>query len=210
MKQRGYFYYDIISPYAYLFLKMRGVLEKRLDLIPVPIFFPGLLRIQDNRGPAEVPEKRAHTYTFCVWKAKQLNIPFRFPKRHPFASAAAQRLLLEKNADFNMIDRAFDFVWGQGGDPELDWDKFCKAIHLPEDTPKPQDEIIKQALIKATEDAANHGIFGVPSIRINRQVFWGCDSIDWILEFLDKPDLFSEPAYRDALMTINPLLNKAR
>ena len=52
MKLKAYFYYDIISPYAYLLLKSRKILEDKLELIPVPIFFPGLLRLQDNRGPA--------------------------------------------------------------------------------------------------------------------------------------------------------------
>jgi 2-hydroxychromene-2-carboxylate isomerase len=52
-KTEGFFYYDIISPFTYLFLRQREVLAKRLNLIPKPIFFPGLLRLQDNRGPAE-------------------------------------------------------------------------------------------------------------------------------------------------------------
>lgn len=208
MKLKAYFYYDIISPYAYLFLKSRKILEDKLELIPVPIFFPGLLRLQDNRGPAEVPEKRIYTYQFCVWKAQKLNLPFQFPKRHPFASAPVQRLLLQNNADLAMLDKAFDFVWGQGHDPELEWEEFCVAIGLPKNTPKPQDETIKKALIESTQTAANHGVFGVPSIRIDQQIFWGVDSIDWILEYLTKPEMFSEKEYQAVHSIINPLIEK--
>lgn len=208
MKPKAYFYYDIISPYVYFFLKSRKVLEEKLELIPIPIFFPGLLRLQDNRGPAEVAEKRIHTYQFCVWKAQQLKLPFQFPNRHPFASAPAQRLLLQNKADLAMLDKAFDFVWGQGHDPELEWKDFCEAIGLPKNTPKPQDEQIKKALIDTTQTAANHGVFGVPSIRINEQVFWGNDSIDWALEYLNKPEMFSEKEFQKARSVINPLLDK--
>ncbi len=208
MKPKAYFYYDIISPYVYFFLKSRKVLEEKLELIPIPIFFPGLLRLQDNRGPAEVAEKRIHTYQFCVWKAQQLKLPFQFPNRHPFASAPAQRLLLQNKADLAMLDKAFDFVWGQGHDPELEWEDFCEAIGLPKNTPKPQDEQIKKALIDTTQTAANHGVFGVPSIRINEQVFWGNDSIDWALEYLNKPEMFSEKEFQRARSVINPLLDK--
>jgi 2-hydroxychromene-2-carboxylate isomerase len=208
MKPKAYFYYDIISPYVYFFLKSRKVLEEKLELIPIPIFFPGLLRLQDNRGPAEVAEKRIHTYQFCVWKAQQLKLPFQFPNRHPFASAPAQRLLLQNKADLAMLDKAFDFVWGQGHDPELEWEGFCEAIGLPKNTPKPQDEQIKKALIDTTQTAANHGVFGVPSLRINEQVFWGNDSIDWALEYLNKPEMFSEKEFQRARSVINPLLDK--
>ncbi len=208
MKTKAYFYYDIISPYAYLFLKSRKVLEEKLELIPTPIFFPGLLRLQDNRGPAEVPEKRIHTYQFCVWKARKLNLPFQFPKRHPFASAPAQRLLLQHNADLAMLDKAFDIVWGQGHDPEIEWAGFCEAIGLPANTPKPADDNIKKALIQSTQNAADHAVFGVPSIRIDQQVFWGLDTIDWILEYLNKPDMFSEKEFQHARSVINPLMEK--
>lgn len=208
MKTKAYFYYDIISPYSYFFLKLRKCLEDKLELIPTPIFFPGLLRLQDNRGPAEVTEKRIHTYQFCIWKAQKLNLPFQFPKRHPFASAPAQRLLLQHQADFAMLDKAFNFVWEHGRDPELDWEGFCMAIGLPKNTPKPADENIKNELIQSTQNAANLGVFGVPSVRINQQVFWGVDAIDWILEYLDKPSMFDEKEYQNARLTINPLLDK--
>ena len=210
MKTTAQFYYDIISPYAYLFTKMRQPLEDRLNLEPVPIFFPGLLRAQNNVGPAEVPEKRIHTYTFCVWKARQLGIPFQFPKRHPFSSVAAMRLLYEQKANWDMVDRAFEFVWKDGGDPETHWLDFCVALGLPASTDKPQSDEIKQGLTTNTQQAAKQGVFGVPAIVVNGRPFWGCDSIDWILEFLDHPGLFDEPAFKNAIATHNPLLDKVK
>ena len=208
MKIKVNFYYDLISPYCYFFLKSRKVLEDRLELIPAPIFLPRLFRLQNNRGPAEVPEKRAHTYQFCVWKAQQLKVPFRFPPRYPFASAAAQRLLLLHSADMALLDKAFDFVWAQGHDPELEWPSFCETIGLPANTPKPAGEEIKKSLSELTEKAAQEGVFGVPSIKVNQHVFWGLDTIDWILQYLDKPGMFDEPEYQNAMLTINPLLEK--
>jgi hypothetical protein len=63
-------------------------------------------------------------------------------------------------------------------------------------------------LIEATQTAANHGVFGVPSLRINQQIFWGVDSIDWVLEYLNKPDMFSEKEFQKTESIINPLLEK--
>ncbi|ETV73634.1 hypothetical protein H257_11741 [Aphanomyces astaci] len=205
MKPVGRFYYDIISPFGYLFLKMRAPLEKKLTLKPVPIFLPGLLRAQSNIGPAEVDVKRAYTYATVVWKAKSLGVPLTFPRRHPFASASAQRLLLSLNADMATVDRAFAFVWADGNDPETQWEDFCAALDLPRTTPKPEDKAIKQALIQNTADAATAGVFGVPTVEVNGHVFWGCDHFDWLVEYLDHPDMFQDSAYSRALATENPL-----
>ena len=114
-------------------------------------------------------------------------------------------MLLQIGADLETLDRAFDFVWGNGNDPELQWEAFCVAIGLGQSTPKPNDENVKQALIDSTQTASEQGVFGVPSLRIDSQVFWGSDSIDWILAYLDNPSMFDEPAFKKALLTINPL-----
>ena len=208
MKADAYFYYDLISPFSYFFLKSRKVFEKKLEIIPIPIFVAGMFKIQNNRGPAEVPEKRVYTYQFCVWKAQKLIVPFKFPPRHPFSSVSAQRLLLQNQANLSMLDKAFDFVWALGRDPEIEWEAFCLAIGLPGNTPKPLDDDVKQALIQSTEIAAQNGVFGVPSLRINNQVFWGHDSIEWILDFLENPSMFSEVPYQDALLIKNPLMER--
>jgi len=93
------FYYDIISPFAYLYIKQRKRLEEKLDITPVPILLGGLFRATDNRGPGEIAAKRPHTYQFCVWQAEKLGIPFRFPDHHPFMTVAPQRLLVQEKAN---------------------------------------------------------------------------------------------------------------
>ena len=72
---KGRFYYDIISPFSYFYIKQRHRLEKRIDIQPVPILLGGLLRATDNRGPGEVEAKRPHTYQYCVWLAEKVKIP---------------------------------------------------------------------------------------------------------------------------------------
>lgn len=206
MKTTAYFYYDIISPFSYFFIKSIRRLEDKLDLMARPIFLPGLLRLQNNRGPAEVAEKRIYTYQYCVWRAKQLGLPFRIPSRHPFASAPAQRLLLQMDASLGVVESAFDFVWAKGNDPETHWSEFCVATGLSAQTPKPTDPAIKQALTDATQNACDAGVFGVPSIKINERVFWGSESIDWILEYLQNPDMFKASEYTQILNVTNPLL----
>ena len=189
------FYYDIISPFAYLYIKQRHRLESILDIKPVPILLGGLLRSTDNKGPGEIAAKRPHTYQFCVWQAEKLGIPFRFPEHHPFMTVAAQRLLTQEKADWPMLERAFDYVWVEGKDPNLAWSEFCSYLGLPEDTQRPENPDVKAQLIANTTKAKQDGAFGIPALIVNQHCFWGVDTIDWTLDYLARPEMFEESSY---------------
>lgn len=194
-KTPAIFYYDIVSPFAYLYVKQRQRLEGKLDIKPVPILLGGLLRATENKGPGEVAAKRPHTYQFCVWQAEKLDIPFRFPEHHPFMTIAAQRLLVEKDADWSMVERAFDYVWVEGKDPNLSWPEFCVYLGLPADTSKPENPEVKAKLITNTNQAKADGAFGVPALIVNQHCFWGIDTIDWVIDYLARPGMFKEASY---------------
>ena len=77
-------YFDVISPFAYLALREIEDLTKSVTIAYRPILFAGLLQHWKHLGPAEIPPKRIHTYRLCVFEAQRRGIPFRFPPAHPF------------------------------------------------------------------------------------------------------------------------------
>ena len=194
----GTFYYDIISPFSYFYVKQRHRLDTRVHIQPVPILLGGLFRATDNRGPGEVEAKRPHTYQYCVWLADKLGLPFQFPDHHPFLTVAAQRLLAQQDAQWEMVERAFEYVWVEGKDPNLSWSEFCQYLGLAADTPKPDAPETKAKLIANTEQAKADGAFGVPTLVIHGHAFWGVDTINWALDYLDRPKMFEEAAYQHA------------
>ena len=194
----GTFYYDIISPFSYFYIKQRHRLDGRVDIHPVPILLGGLFRATDNRGPGEIQAKRPHTYQYCVWLAEKLGLPFQFPQHHPFLTVAAQRLLVQQDAEWEMVERAFEYVWVEGKDPNLAWPEFCQYLGLAPNTPIPNSPEIKAKLISNTEKARADGAFGVPTLVIDTHAFWGVDTIDWALDYLDRPKMFEESAYQHA------------
>ncbi|OQR98110.1 DSBA oxidoreductase [Achlya hypogyna] len=208
MKPPATLYYDIISPFSHILLQTRGPLERKLHLQPVPVFLPGLLRAQKNIGPAEIPSKRAFSYASMVWKTQKLGVPFKFPPAHPFSPLAPMRLLAQIDADLHTLDKAFSFVFADGRDPNDEWADFCAAIGLPRTTPKPSDDAAKAKLTNFTDDAVQRGVFGVPTIEFRDRLFFGADSIDMLLDFVDRPEMFDEPAFQAALATKNPLVPK--
>jgi 2-hydroxychromene-2-carboxylate isomerase len=77
-------YFDFISPFAYLhWPKVKAAMSERA-IMPVPILFAAVLDTRGQKGPAEIPSKREFTYRHVLWQARQAGVPLRFPPTHPF------------------------------------------------------------------------------------------------------------------------------
>ena len=193
-------YFDIVSPYAYLHLKRFGELHPALDIERVPVLFAGLLKHWDNKGPGELAPKRLHTYRSCIWTASQLGIPFRLPPRHPFNPLHAQHLLVALGTPRAAVEAAYDFVWSEGRDVGDEWPLFCERMGVGVDAATaliaaPQ---VKQQLMDNTAQAAAQGVFGVPTLEFRGQCFWGSDAIAWANAFIDQPQMFDSGEMRRA------------
>lgn len=188
-------YFDVVSPFAYLQWKSRARLEGRLRLRPVPIVLGALLSHWGQKGPAEIAPKRLHTYRMCQWRAAELGVPFRFPPAHPFNPIAALRLILALDSREDVVDAVFDAAFGDGRDVSaidvleeigqgLGVSDVAGLIGTPE---------VKQRLRENTESAQACGVFGVPTVALRGELFWGEDATGMLLAFLDNPDLFKSP-----------------
>lgn len=185
-------YFDVVSPFAYLQWKSRARLEGRLRLRPVPIVLGALLSHWGQKGPAEIAPKRLHTYRMCQWRAAELGVPFRFPPAHPFNPIAALRLIVALDSREDAVDAVFDAAFGDGRDISaidvleeigqgLGVSDVAGLIGTPE---------VKQRLRENTESAQACGVFGVPTVALRGELFWGEDATGMLLAFLDNPDLF--------------------
>ena len=197
-RQPARFYFDVISPYAALAFGQLPALEKQLEFEFVPVLFAGLLKHWSMKGPAELPAKRVHTYRHCVWLARRLGVPFRMPPRHPFNPLAALRLLIARGLQRDDLERMFAFIWQEGRDPEHEMDALAERLGEPDwraTTARPE---VKSALVASTEAAATAGLWGVPTIELRGEFFWGVDTLDWVHAFLADPDLLAGEDFRRA------------
>ena len=194
-------YFDVVSPFAYLHFHTLRPLRDCIEIQPVPVLFAGLLKHWGTKGPAEVPPKRLHTYQYCVWAASQLGVPFHMPARHPFNPLAAQRLLVAVGATDEMAGKAFTFVYGEGRDPELELNAFGERLGVADPLQRTADPQVKQQLLANTQAAAARGVFGVPTLAVGGHLFWGSDTVGWSRAFLDDPALFERAEYQAAANT---------
>jgi 2-hydroxychromene-2-carboxylate isomerase len=196
--EKARWYFDLVSPFSYLHFHGLQRLRDRLEIEPVPVLFAGLLKHWGTKGPAEVPPKRLHTYQYCVWAASRRGLPFCMPARHPFNPLAAQRLLVALGATDPVVLAAFDFVYGEGRDPEREFSALGERLGAPDSASLAAAPEVKQQLMVNTQRAIGSGVFGVSTLVLRDRLFWGSDTVDWALQFLDEPDLFEQPAYEAA------------
>ncbi|MAA90395.1 MAG: 2-hydroxychromene-2-carboxylate isomerase [Deltaproteobacteria bacterium] len=192
--KKAKWYFDFISPYAYLQNVQLKEFSQNLEIERKPLVFAGILKHWGNKGPVEISSKRVFTYRQIQWIAERRNIPFRFPERHPFNPVPLLRLCLAAGSTREAVDAIFNCVWAQGlaGDQPEKWKIFCEAVSLTEEEAnlKISDPDIKTELRTNGEEALEAGVFGVPTMLVDGQLFWGSDSCEMLQDFLENPDLF--------------------
>lgn len=171
-------YFDYISPYAYLQSTVIDTLKPGQPVECVPVLFAGLLDHWGNVGPAEIDPKRDWTFRHVTWLAQRDNIPFALPPHHPFNPLPLLRLGIALGNDIDIVKRLFRFVWAEGLVPQQS-EAFAKLMdELGANDAMLQDSKVKDALKTNGQLAIERGVFGVPSIEVNDELFWGYDGTD--------------------------------
>jgi 2-hydroxychromene-2-carboxylate isomerase len=208
-------YVDPISPYVWLALSaIERVEAAGAQLRIEPVLFAGLLNHHGQKGPAEIPAKRAYTFRDVMRQAALQGLPFRGPPGHPFNPLLPLRMMtaLEDQAARRRLLVAFvRACWEQGEDISspacaVEVANACaldgQALVTSAATPA-----VKQALAGATESAIAAGVFGVPTFRHGDALFWGGDRVDALIghlqggaideaalaDFLARPPLAQRP-----------------
>ena len=194
MKPRWYF--DFVSPFSYLhWQKMRPLVEAgRVEA--VPIVFGAVLHALQIRGPAEIPKKREFIYRQALWQARRDGVPLAFPPAHPFNPLAALRLCVAAGSTAQAIGAIFDAIWREGralDTPEL-LAGVAGTLGIADPVATLADPAVKDRLRANTDAALAAGVFGVPTLAIDGELFWGNDSHELMQAVLDDPGLLHDGA----------------
>lgn len=189
------FYFDFMSPYAYLAFQRLPALAARYShsVIYKPVELGVLKLAAGNTGPPtrEMPLKLAYAMTDIGRWAQRYGAPFSV---RPGMSLDSD--LLNKGT-FYAIDRdeaeayiraawAATYGHGQSMNDEaviasvagtLGWDSGEFREYLSSD-------VAKQRYAAGMDEARRNGIFGVPTMRLGKQLWWGNDRLDFVEEQL--------------------------
>ena len=194
-------YFDVISPFAYLHWPRVRELARAHPVEFRPLLFAGLLDANAHKGPAEIEAKRRFTYRHVLWLARQQGVPLRFPPAHPFNPLPTLRAIVAAGSTEPAIEAAFDWIWRQGraGDSAEAIAPLLETLGVAPESLASAD--VKAQLRANFDLALSEGVFGVPTLSIDGELFWGQDAHDFALASLADPGLLARDDFRgvDAL-----------
>lgn len=180
-------YFDFISPFAYL--QWRRLRRDHADvaLNPKPLLFAAILNHVGQLGPAEIPQKRRHTYRIVLWQARQAGVPLVFPPAHPFNPLPALRLCLAAPDRMRAIDAIFAHIWERGrqADSIEALADVARELGIEDPAAAIARDGVKRELLGNGEEAIALGVFGVPTLRVRDELFWGNDATALALAYRD-------------------------
>lgn len=191
--------FDFVSPNAYLVWRPLRALAARqgAQLKITPVFLGGMHKLTGNAPPfirdAEIKGKNAYArLEMDRFIAKHGFHRFKMNPKFPFNSVNLLRMLvsLEGDDQIRLIEALNPAIWEQ----ELDvTDAAAVASVLTAAgfnaeslVAATQDAVIKQTLIDNTEKAVERGTFGIPTLYIGTEMFFGKERLGQIEEMLEN------------------------
>src|SRR5262245_4517234 len=191
------FYFDYESPNAYLAWTQLPALAHRhgFTVDPVPVLYAALLDANGQIGPGEQPTKGRWMSRNMLRKAALLGVPLNPPAFLPFNPLLALRVTVlaseapERDA---LIGALFRAVWVDGlhvSDVAV-VERVVNELGLPASAllAQAQRPEVKQRLRSQTDEAISRGVFGVPSMEVGDELFWGYDDFPYLELFLAGKD----------------------
>jgi 2-hydroxychromene-2-carboxylate isomerase len=206
------FYFDYESPNAYLAWTQLPQLAQRhgFTVEPVPVLYAALLDANGQLGPGEQPTKGRWMRANLLRKAALLKVPLNPPAFMPFNPLLALRvslLPLDDRMRRALITALFEAVWVRGlhvSEPAV-VERVGHELGLPggELVARAQLPEVKAELRRQTAVAVARGVFGVPSMEVGSELFWGYDDFPYLELHLSGKDPL-DPAESQRWATVRP------
>ena len=185
------FYFDIISPYAYIAYK-NIIKTENIKFNYKPILLGGLHNLVEITAPAFNRFKLKNMKNDCELISKKNKINFNWNSKFPINSLNIMRgyLFVQENKKKEYLNTFFNAYWQDDIDLtslenitklldnlSIDHKQFFEGINKQE---------IKDELKNITNEAFKKDIFGAPTFAVNNKIFWGQDRLEYALEELNN------------------------
>ena len=181
------FYFDIISPYAYIAYK-KILKINNVDFKLKPILLGGLHNLAGITAPAFNKYKMKNMQNDCELVAKKNNISFKWNSKFPINSLSIMRgyLGVDINKKEQYLNSFFEAYWKEDIDlsNEENIKILLKKLKIDENDffISIKDQDVKGKLKELTQEAFKKEVFGAPTFIVNNKIFWGQDRLEYALD----------------------------
>lgn len=188
------FYFDFGSPATFLaYTQIDGLAERTGATIEwKPVLLGGVFKATGNSSPVLVPAKGRWMGKDLMRWAQRYGTEIRFPPGFPvntlpLVRGAVGYQLREDHQTFRRyVDMVFKAMWQDEVDVR-DQERLGKLLADNGFDPGEfllmiSDQEVKEALIAATDEAVERGLFGAPTFFVDGVMHFGQDRLDWVEE----------------------------
>ena len=200
MTARAQLLFDFVSPNAYLiWWPMRDIIRRTgAELDVLPVFLGGMHKLTGNAPPMirdrEVKGKNEYAMLELERFVRKHELSdFKMDPKFPFNSILLQRMLFAADQDgrgVQFVEALLPKIWEQGldvTDPEAVGAAVAAGGFDVEDLFKrAQTDEVKEGLFANTENAVERGAFGIPTVFIGDEMFFGKERLEQIEAELDR------------------------
>ena len=120
--------------------------------------------------------------------ARKYQFPFKVPRTFPIKTSRALRgaiAMRSWNQEEAFIDAIFAAYWEQGDGSIGDYSRLRQVaaslnVNPDEFETAAESESVRAELIDSTNRALQRGVFGVPTIGIENDIYWGKDRMEFV------------------------------
>ena len=194
MSKTVIFCFDFGSPYSYLaYNNLQIIRDSGAKILIKPVLLGGIFKATGNQPPASVAKKGEYMFKDIERQSSKLNLEFKLNPYFPILTVPHMRgAILAEKLDIleSYMEKMFQAIWVKGmnlNDQEIlskvaeesgiDVNTFSEGIMSNE---------VKNKLKENTQFAIDNGAFGVPTYFYENEIFWGIDSIKFLLDELSQ------------------------
>ena len=190
MAQQVDFYWDVGSTNSYFALKLLKPLAAKYDagIVYRPLNLGYVFRHHDYALADEPKAKIENRLIDLMRWARRYDLPFKVPEVFPIKTSRALRgsiAMRDWGLEAAYVEAIMDAYWEEG-DVEIGEYSSLRPIaaRLGVDADafeaKAEGEAVRAAIIAETEEALAGGVFGAPVIRVEDQLYWGKDRMEFV------------------------------
>ena len=185
------FYFDFISPYA--FIAYKNIIKiKNTKFNYKPVLLGGLHNLVNITAPAFNKFKLKNMKNDCELISKKNKINFIWNSKFPINSLYIMRgyLVVEESKKKQYLETFFNAYWQNNIDLTYENNiiQLLKTLNINHDDffSSISKQEIKDKLKNFTNEAFEKEIFGAPTFVVNNKIFWGQDRLDFALDELNN------------------------
>ena len=193
MAKRVEFYFDVGSPSGYLAWTQLPAIarEAGAEIDYRPILLGGIFKATGNTSPAEVPAKGRYLSMDLARFARRYDVPLVYNSAFPINTIGLMRGAVAAQ-QAGQLEAYLDVIYPAFWARDVDLGKPEEVVRCLREGDldaeflmrRTQEDDVKAALRQQSDAAVARGLFGIPTMFVDDEMFFGQDRLEFVREAL--------------------------